>query len=192
MSASSTKNPTETESTQNNPPSTINTNVPPVVEDAVDAEDTLSTLLAATSAPTAGTRAPVAINLMATDNVPRVVTDAVLPNPVVLPNRVVDLALSTHRNGIRGLNNPAGVVYGSYQRRPTIPGLFDFAQKLHKVHFSEGCRKFFDGYDINPQRPACLCNSLDLQSKTVRLERRFLRYSRHTNGRFYKPRGNGI
>ena len=55
-----------------------------------------------------------------------VVTNSVIPNPVVLPNQGVDLALSTHASGRRGLGNPAGVVVGSYQRRPTITGLLDF------------------------------------------------------------------
>ena len=138
MSASSNKAPTDMESTQNDPRSTTNANVPPVVENAVDAEDTPSTLPVEINTPTDEMLAPVATNLTATDNVPRDVTDAVLPSPVVLFNLGVDLALSVQRNGRRGLDNPTGVVYISYQRRTTITSLIDFSQKLHKAHFNEG------------------------------------------------------
>ena len=80
MSASSNKPTTYTESTQNAPPSTTNATKPPVVANAVDAEDTQN-------AP------PAATNATATGNVPPVVTNAVLPKPVIFPNRGVDLAL---------------------------------------------------------------------------------------------------
>ena len=151
MSASSPTTPTDTESTNHDSPATTKANVPPVVEDTVDAEINPNILPVATNAPTTGTRAPVPTNPTATNNVPGVVTDPVLPNTVVLPNRGIDLALSAHRNGRRRLSNPAGVVYGSYQRRPTITALLDFSQKLHKAHFSERCKKFLMVMTSNPK-----------------------------------------
>ena len=85
------------------------------------------------------------------ETIPSVDTNTVLPNPVVLSNRGIELALSAHANGRRGLGNPAGFVFGSYQRRPMITGLFDFDQKLYKAHYNEECKKFYDGYDIDPE-----------------------------------------
>ena len=34
---------------------------------------------------------------------------------------------------------------------PTITGLLDFGQKLHKAYYNEGCKKFFDGFNIGPK-----------------------------------------
>ena len=126
MSASSTNTPTYTESTKNDPPLTTNANVPPVVRSA---EDTSSTLTVATNTLTPGMLALLPKNLTAINNVPRVVTETILLNPVVLPNCGVDLALSAHRNGRRGLGKGGGFLYGSYQRRPIIIGFLGFSQK---------------------------------------------------------------
>ena len=99
MSDSSTTTPTDMENTKHESPSTTNANLPIVVEDAVDAEVTPSTLPVATNAPATGKKAQVPTNATAAANVPEVVTDAVLPDPIVLPNYGVELALSAHRNG---------------------------------------------------------------------------------------------
>ena len=83
------------------------------------------------------------------ETIPPVDPSAVLPNWLVLPNRGVDLALATQANRRRGLGNTSGVV--AYQCRPTITGILDFSQKLHKIYYNEGCKKFYDGFNIDPE-----------------------------------------
>ena len=63
----------------------------------------------------------------------------------------------------RGLGNPSGVV--AYQRRPTITGLLDFAQKLHKVYYNEGCKKFLDGFAIEPEERHAFVTALTFKVK---------------------------
>ena len=70
MSASSTKIPIDTESTQNDPLFMSNSTVPLVVENTVDAEDTPNAPPVATNTTAPRTVSPVMTNATTTENVP--------------------------------------------------------------------------------------------------------------------------
>ena len=79
---------------------------------------------------------------------PPVDPNAVLSDPVRIPNWGIYLALAAHANRSRGQGNPSVIV--PYQCSPTITGLLDFGQKLHKACYKEGCKILYDGFEIDP------------------------------------------
>ena len=84
--------------------------------------------------------------------------------PLVLQNHGVGLALAVHTNTYLG--KPTGVATTRhFQRSPSVEGMLDFRNKLHKVFYDQGCKRFYKGYDVDAERSHTFIMILNLRIK---------------------------